>query len=105
MVTLDFRTLTVPVGIVRILEVIFTCISFSLVASVGYTTISFWIWCMFTWCFCFLITLLILLLEFFAVSAKLPISWDDFTTAYAMLATLLVCVVFFFLKLRCCVSL
>uniref|UniRef100_UPI0037E84851 myeloid-associated differentiation marker homolog n=1 Tax=Semicossyphus pulcher TaxID=241346 RepID=UPI0037E84851 len=90
MVTLDFRTLTVPVGIVRVLELIFTCISFSLVASVGHSTISFWTWCMFVWCFCFCVTFLILVLEFTSLSAKLPISWDDFTTAFAMLATLMV---------------
>ncbi|XP_039680665.1 myeloid-associated differentiation marker homolog [Perca fluviatilis] len=90
MVTLDFRTLTVPVGIVRILEVIFTCITFSLVASVGHSTNSFWTWCMFTWCFCFCVTFLIIVLEFTSLSAKLPISWDDFTTAFAMLATLMV---------------
>ncbi|XP_041813693.1 myeloid-associated differentiation marker homolog [Chelmon rostratus] len=90
MVTLDMKTLTAPVGIVRILEVIFTLITFSLVASVGHTTFSFWTWCMFTWCFCFCVTFLILLLEFTSLSAKLPISWDDFTTAFAMLATLMV---------------
>ncbi|KAI3359932.1 hypothetical protein L3Q82_014282, partial [Scortum barcoo] len=90
MVTLDFGTLTRPVGIVRILEVILTCISFSLVASVGHSTFSFWTWCMFTWCFCFCVTLLILFLEFTSLSAKLPISWNDFTTAFAMLATLMV---------------
>ncbi|XP_018527597.1 LOW QUALITY PROTEIN: myeloid-associated differentiation marker homolog [Lates calcarifer] len=90
MVMLDFRTLTVPVGIVRILEVVFTCIAFSLVASVGHSTFSFWTWCMFTWCFCFCVTLVILFLEFTTVSAKLPISWDDFTTAFAMLAALMV---------------
>ncbi|XP_030592502.1 myeloid-associated differentiation marker homolog [Archocentrus centrarchus] len=89
MVTLDFKTLTMPVGIVRILAVILTCISFSLVASVGNISVSFWAWCMFTWCFCFSITLLILLLEFTTLSTKLPISWDDFTTAFAMLATLM----------------
>ncbi|XP_042360339.1 myeloid-associated differentiation marker homolog [Plectropomus leopardus] len=90
MVTLDFGKLTAPVGIVRILEVIFTCISFSLVASVGHTTQSFWTWCMFTWCFCFCVTLLILILEFISLGNKLPISWEDFTAAYAMLATLMV---------------
>ncbi|XP_037648396.1 myeloid-associated differentiation marker homolog [Sebastes umbrosus] len=90
MVTLDFRTMTVPVGIVRILEVIFTCISFSLVASAGHRTDSFWTWCMFTWCFCFCVTLLILFLEFTSLAAKLPISWDDFTSSFAMLATLMV---------------
>ncbi|XP_045898748.1 myeloid-associated differentiation marker homolog [Micropterus dolomieu] len=90
MVTLDFRTLTVPVGIVRLLEVIFTCISFSLVASVGHSTNSFWTWCMFTWCFCFCVTFLIVFLEFTSLNTKLPISWDDFTTAFAMLGTLMV---------------
>ncbi|XP_029364837.1 myeloid-associated differentiation marker homolog isoform X1 [Echeneis naucrates] len=90
MVKLDVSTLTVPVGIVRMLEVIFTCISFSLVASVGHRTDSFWTWCMFTWCFCFCVTLLILVIEFFSVSSKLPISWDDFTAAFSMLATLMV---------------
>ncbi|XP_069004628.1 myeloid-associated differentiation marker homolog [Embiotoca jacksoni] len=89
MVTLDVGTLTARVGIVRILELIFTCISFSLVASVGHTTDTFWTWCMFTWCFCFCVTLLILVLEFFSLGTKLPISWDDFTTAFAMLATLM----------------
>ncbi|KAM4716430.1 uncharacterized protein FYW61_016759 [Anableps anableps] len=90
MVTLDFKTLTVPVGILRILEVVFTCITFSVVASVGRGLDSFWIWCMFTWCFCFSVTLIILVLEFTSLSSKLPISWNDFTTAFAMLATLMV---------------
>ncbi|CAG5897673.1 unnamed protein product [Menidia menidia] len=90
MVTLDFKTLTAPVGIVRQLEVIFTCISFSLVASLGHQADSFWTWCLFTWCFCFCITLLILIMEFTSLSTKLPISWGDFTSAFAMLATLMV---------------
>lgn len=90
MVTLDFKTLTTPLGIVRILELLLTCLTFSLVASVGYSSSSFWVWSMFVWCFCFTITFLVLVLEFFSLSAKLPISWDDFTTAFAMLATLMV---------------
>ncbi|XP_061568413.1 myeloid-associated differentiation marker homolog [Cololabis saira] len=90
MVTLDVKTLTVPVGIVRILEVVFTCVSFGLVFSVGTTTDSFWIWCIFSWCFCFCVTLQIIFLEFTSLSSKLPISWEDFTTAFAMLATLMV---------------
>ncbi|XP_071383972.1 myeloid-associated differentiation marker homolog [Centroberyx affinis] len=90
MVTLDFGTLTVPVGIVRMMEVVLTCISFSLVASGAHSTNSFWTWCMFTWCFCFCLTLLILFLEFTHLNTKVPIAWDDFTTAFAMLATLMV---------------
>lgn len=90
MVTLDTRTLTVPVGIVRMLEVVLTCISFSLVASVGHFGSSYWAWCMFTWVFCCLVTLLILIMEFTTLHARVPISWDDFTTAFAMLSTLMV---------------
>lgn len=90
MVTLDVKTLTTPVGIIRILEVFLTCLTFSLVASVGHSTHSFWVWCMFVWCLCFLVTFLILVLEFTSLSTKLPISWGDFTTAFAMLATLMV---------------
>ncbi|KAF3700283.1 Myeloid-associated differentiation marker Protein SB135 [Channa argus] len=104
MVTADIRTLTVPVGIVRILEVVFTCISFSLVASVGHTTESFWTWSMFTWCFCFCVTLLILVLELIGLGAKLPISWDDFTTSFAMLSTLMVCVIFYFVGICVCLD-
>ncbi|XP_005734591.1 myeloid-associated differentiation marker-like [Pundamilia nyererei] len=89
MVTVDFKTLTAPVGILRILAVVLTCISFSLVASLGHTSLSFWVWCMFSWCFCFCITFLVLLLELTTLNTKLPISWDDFTAAFAMLATLM----------------
>ncbi|XP_029014119.1 myeloid-associated differentiation marker homolog [Betta splendens] len=87
MATVDVKTLTAPVGIVRLLEVVFTCVTFSLAAS---ATTAFWVWCMFSWGFCFSITFLVLLLELIRVHAKLPISWTDFTTAFAMLATLMV---------------
>ncbi|XP_067089452.1 myeloid-associated differentiation marker-like [Osmerus mordax] len=90
MVTLDVRTLTVPVGALRMLEVVLTCISFSLVASLGHNSSSYWAWSMFTWCFCCFFTLFILIMEFTSLNAKVPISWDDFTTAFAMLATLMV---------------
>ncbi|KAF7221112.1 myeloid-associated differentiation marker homolog [Nothobranchius furzeri] len=90
MVTLDFTAVTKPVGIVRVLEVIFLCITFSLMASVGYSTDVFWTWCLFTWCFCFCVSFLIILLEVTSLNTKLPISWDDLTTSFSMLATLMV---------------
>lgn len=90
MVTLDFKACATPVGIVRLLEVVLTCITFSLVASALQTSESFWVWCMFTWCFCFAVTILIIVFEFTTFNTKLPISWDDFTTAFAMLATLMI---------------
>lgn len=97
MVNVDLRALTKPVGIMRIMAAILTCMSLSLVASVGYDTTSYWAWCMFTWCFCFFITLLILILEFTTFSTKLPFAWEDFTAAFAMLASLMclaVCIIY-----------
>lgn len=79
----------VAVSVVRGLGVALTCVSFSLVASVGHSSSSYWAWCMFSWCFCCLFTLLILLLELSHLSQRLPISWDDFTSAFAMLAALM----------------
>lgn len=89
MVNVDFRSLTQPVGIMRTMAAILTCMCFSLVATVGYVKSSYWAWCMFTWCFCFFFTFLILILEFTTVSAKLTFAWEDFTAAFAMLATLM----------------
>ncbi|CAL8272114.1 unnamed protein product [Lota lota] len=86
------RSLTDPVGLLRIAALVLTCMSFGLVASVGVTASeesSYWAWCMFTWCFCCFFTLVILILEFTTLSAKVPVSWEDFTTAFAMLAALM----------------
>lgn len=90
MVTLNTQSVTTPVGIIRLFEFVLTLITFSLVASQGHTSLPLWAWCMFTWCFCCFVTLLILILEFTSVNTKIPISWDDFTTAFAMLSTLMV---------------
>ncbi|XP_068574712.1 myeloid-associated differentiation marker homolog [Cebidichthys violaceus] len=89
MIGVDLRALTQPVGIMRIMATILTCLCFSLVATVGHVSSPYWVWCMFTWCFCFFFTLLILILEFTTVNTKLPFAWDDFTTALAMLASLM----------------
>lgn len=89
MILVDIRALTKPVGIMRIMAAILTCMSFSLVASAGYYSSPYWAWCMFTWCFCFFFTLLILILEFTTFSTKLPFAWEDFTVAFAMLASLM----------------
>ncbi|XP_026216451.1 myeloid-associated differentiation marker-like [Anabas testudineus] len=92
MIHVDFRSLTQPVGIMRIMAAVLTCMCLSLVAAVGYPLhppTSYWVWCMFTWCFCFFFTLLILILEFTTVSTKVPFAWDDFTAAFAILASLM----------------
>uniref|UniRef100_A0A3B4T7N6 Myeloid-associated differentiation marker-like n=1 Tax=Seriola dumerili TaxID=41447 RepID=A0A3B4T7N6_SERDU len=89
MIHLNLWSLTQPVGIIRILAAILTCMCFSLVATVGYSSSPYWAWCMFTWVFCFFFTLLILILEFTTVSAKLPFAWDDSTAAFAILSSLM----------------
>lgn len=89
MVNVDLRSLTQPVGIIRAIAAVLTCTCFSLVASAGSNSSPYWAWCMFSWFFCFFFTFLILILEFTTLSTKLPFTWDDFTTAFAMLAGLM----------------
>uniref|UniRef100_UPI00398ECE88 myeloid-associated differentiation marker homolog n=1 Tax=Pristiophorus japonicus TaxID=55135 RepID=UPI00398ECE88 len=88
-VQLNYTSMTAPVGIVRFFEVFLSCTAFSLVAHVGQYSGSYGGWCMFTWCFSFVVSVLIIVLELTALNAKIPISWDDFTTSFAMLATLM----------------
>ncbi|KAM6299292.1 myeloid-associated differentiation marker [Aegotheles albertisi] len=89
-VTVNLRALTSWVGIARIFAVVLSCIAFSLVASTRNFGGPYGTWCMFTWCFCFAVTLLVLLLELLELYPKLPLSWDDFTSAFSMLAALMV---------------
>lgn len=89
MAQVNLRSLTQPVGIMRIMVTALTCMCFSLVATVGHSVSPYWAWCMFTWCFCFFFTFLILILEFTTANTKLPFAWDDFTAAFAMLASLM----------------
>lgn len=89
MVTVDFHSVAQPVGILRTIATILTCLTFILVATVGHNSSPYWAWCMFTWCFCFFFTLLILILELTTLSSKLPLAWEDFTAAFPMLGGLM----------------
>ncbi|XP_063078103.1 myeloid-associated differentiation marker homolog [Engraulis encrasicolus] len=82
-------TVSVPLLVMRVLEVVLTCISFSLVASVGSSTSSYWTWCMFTWVLCFVVSLLFIILELTGLHQRLPLSWEDLTAGFSMLATLM----------------
>ncbi|XP_039587699.1 myeloid-associated differentiation marker homolog isoform X4 [Passer montanus] len=90
MATVNLRALTSWVGIARLLALVLSCLTFSLVASTGDFAGPYGTWCMFTWCFCFAVTLLVLLLELLELYPLLPLSWDDFTSAFSMLAALMV---------------
>lgn len=89
-VSTNLRALTSWVGIARLSAVVLSCLAFSLVASTGEFRGSYGTWCMFSWCFCFIVTLLVLLLELLELYPLLPLSWDDFTAAFSMLAALMV---------------
>ncbi|XP_029998085.1 myeloid-associated differentiation marker-like [Sphaeramia orbicularis] len=93
MVSVDLQAITQPVGIMRMMATILTCMCFSLAATAGAQSSPYWAWCMFTWCFCFLFTFLIVILEFSTLNSKMPFAWHDFTAAFAMLASLMVFVV------------
>ncbi|XP_057263965.1 myeloid-associated differentiation marker [Pezoporus wallicus] len=88
--TVNLRAVTSWVGIARLFAIVLSCIAFSLVASTRDLGGPYGTWCMFTWCFCFAVTLLVVLLELLELYPKLPLSWDDFTSAFSMLATLMV---------------
>ncbi|XP_006038129.2 myeloid-associated differentiation marker homolog [Alligator sinensis] len=82
------QALTCPMGIVRQLEALFTCVTFSLVASRGDQWAGTSKWCMFSWCFCFAVTLVGLLVESVGLQHRMPISWKNFHITFAMYAAL-----------------
>ncbi|NXV45978.1 MYADM protein, partial [Uria aalge] len=90
MATVNLRAVTSWVGIARLFAVVLSCVAFSLVASTREYETAYGTWCMFTWCFCFAVTLVVLVLELLELYPALPISWDDFTSAFSMLAALMV---------------
>ncbi|MEE6497642.1 hypothetical protein FKM82_002796 [Ascaphus truei] len=86
---MNYRSMASPLGIVRFFQVFLACTSFSLVASVHEYHGSYGAWSMFTWCFSFAVTVIIILLELTGLCRLVPISWDDFTSAFSMLASLM----------------
>ncbi|KAM4703349.1 myeloid-associated differentiation marker [Rhinophrynus dorsalis] len=83
------QTLKSPVGIIRILEVIFACVTFSLVVHTGRWSGRVGDLCMFSWCFCFAVSLVILIVEFAGLQNRMPVSWKNFPITFAMYAVLM----------------
>lgn len=82
------RALTQPLGLLRLLQLFSTCVTFSLVASVGAWSGLMGNWCMFAWCFCFSVTLLIIIVEVGGLQPRFPLSWRNFPITYACYAAL-----------------
>lgn len=76
-------------GIIRLLELLFACVTFSLVVHRGGWDGRNGDWCMFCWCFCFAVTLLVLVVEFAGLQHRIPVSWRNFPITFAMYASLM----------------
>ncbi|XP_074164209.1 myeloid-associated differentiation marker [Sminthopsis crassicaudata] len=83
------RALTSKLGLLRLLQLLSTCVAFSLVVHVGAWVGVMGNWTMFAWCFCFAMTLVILLVEMAGLQPRFPLSWRNFPITYACYATLL----------------
>ncbi|MBN3294361.1 MYADM protein, partial [Polypterus senegalus] len=105
----EARILTSPQSIVRILEMLFGCVTFSLVVSADSSFLDkgpHWFLCMFSWCFFFVLTGLILLVEFVQFQSLVPLSWKNLPISMAFLGALMtlsasVCFPLFVIKESC----
>ncbi|XP_043345714.1 myeloid-associated differentiation marker-like [Cervus canadensis] len=73
----------------RLLQLLSTCLAFSLVAATDTWRETIGNWSMFIWCFCFVVTLLTFIVELCGLQFLWPFSWDDFLINYASYSTLL----------------
>lgn len=98
-IVLEARDFTSPLFLVRTLEVLSGCTTFSLVASLEDSELNrnssnphvntFKIFCMFTWCFFFVLSLLIHILNVIQFHSLIPVSWKNLTMTVAVLGTLM----------------
>ena len=94
---MERRDCTSPVFLVRTWALLCGCLTFSLVASLEPEHLrepqrhpsTFWIACMFTWCFFFTLTLLIHVLNVIQFHSLLPVSWKNLTVTVAALGALM----------------
>ncbi|ERE92226.1 myeloid-associated differentiation marker [Cricetulus griseus] len=77
------RALIRPLGLLRLCQLLSTCLAFSLVAHGRNWMGPMGNWCMFSWCFCFSMTLLILIIELSGFLSRVPLSWLDFSITCA----------------------
>ncbi len=93
-IVLEARDFISTIFLVRTLEVLSGCTTFSLVASLkdfsDFQHINtFWNFCMFIWCFFFTVTLLIHILNVIQFHSLIPISWKNLIITVAVLGALL----------------
>ncbi|CAJ0932154.1 unnamed protein product [Ranitomeya imitator] len=87
---LNVQALWSKVGIVRMLQLVFGCTTFSLVLHRAGFSAAYGTFCIFVWCFCFAVTALIVVCDLTRLQSCLRnFSWGNFTAAFAMLAALM----------------
>ncbi|XP_034044595.1 myeloid-associated differentiation marker homolog [Thalassophryne amazonica] len=100
LVVLEAKDIASPIFVVRTWELLSSCLTFSLVASLDPSELnkdpsfvrqhnSFRVFCMFIWCFFFIVTLLVHVLSIIQFHSLLPISWKNMTVSVAILGALM----------------
>nr|XP_020508768.1 myeloid-associated differentiation marker-like [Labrus bergylta] len=98
-IVLEARDLISPLFLIRTWEILSGCTTFSLVASLEDSELNknpstlrfntFRVFCMFTWCFFFTLSLLIHILSVIQFHSLIPISWKNLTMTVAVLGGLM----------------
>ncbi|XP_034439861.1 myeloid-associated differentiation marker-like [Hippoglossus hippoglossus] len=99
-IILETKDFTSPLFLVRTWAVLSSCTTFSLVSSLEPLELNknssrcqhlnpFRIYCMFTWCFFFTLTLLIHILSVIQFHNLIPVSWKNLTVTVALLGALM----------------
>lgn len=86
---LNLNAVASPVGVARVWQIVFSCVTVSLVAHQAGFSEAYGTFCMFVWCLCLTTTACVVALEFTRLHTCLRLSWDNFTITFAMLATLM----------------
>lgn len=89
----ELSTLTTPLSVARFWALLFGCLTFSLAsdesASDNSTFHSFHTFCMTCWCCFFILTFLIVAINFIQFHSLLPLSWKNLTATVAALGVLM----------------
>ncbi|XP_060951577.1 myeloid-associated differentiation marker homolog [Limanda limanda] len=98
-IILETKDFTSPLFLVRTWAVLSSCTTFSLVSSLEHVELNngtlcqdpnpFRIFCMFTWCFYFTLTLLIHILSVIQFHNLIPVSWKNLTVTVALSGALM----------------
>ncbi|EPY75439.1 myeloid-associated differentiation marker-like [Camelus bactrianus] len=72
----------------RLLQLFSTCVAFSLMASVGNWRATTSNWSTFIFCFCFVVTLIIFIVELCELQYRFPFHWGNFLITWACYFTL-----------------